>query len=266
MFTQTPILNSLNFMKKIFFTFCILLLLTSCKSYFANQYFKNVGVYDNKIKLEKISFQDKEIVFFGMHHIGKQEFYADVKVKVDSLLNEEYFFYTEGITSQFTGKEKLTSQDSIVLIDLAYRFRKISGKPLISKNIDSDYLTYFRENGIKIEEKIIMQPSYNELGLSNKNSINSDLKIEEILNLYEAKNGKIVLTDCDYSTPFFEKSICKENVDKKNYDIFIIDERNNSVISHILNDKRKKIAIIYGKNHFIGIKEELLKNGFVEIK
>lgn len=195
-----------------------------------------------------------------MHHIGKQEFYADVKVKVDSLIKEDYLFYTEGVTSQFTGKEKLTIQDSIILIDLAYRFRKISGTPLVSKKFNSDYLTYFREKVIKLEEKIIMQPSYNELGLSNKNAINTDLKVEEILNLYEVRNGKIVLDDCDYSTSFYEESKCKEKVNKKKYDSFIIDERNNSVINHILNDKRKKIAIIYGKNHFVGIKDSLQKH------
>ena len=111
-------------MKKILISLTIIIL-TSCKSYIANYYFKSVGVYDNEIKLEKLSNNEKEIVLFGMHHIGKKEFYNDVKTKVDSLIKKDYLFYIEGISSNFSGKTNLTKEDSIVLIDLAYKLRKI---------------------------------------------------------------------------------------------------------------------------------------------
>lgn len=240
----------------------LLILLSSCKSHLANYYFKSIGIYDNKIKLEKLTYNDSEIILFGMHHIGKEEFYNDVKNKVDSLIKQDYFFYVEGINSQFTGKTNLTVEDSLVLIDLAYKFRKINGKPLISKKLNTDYLTYFKENGIKIKENLVKQPSYFDLGLTEMKLKNTDLPLEKILENYEKKYGKVVLESCDYKTKFYEESTCKIKPDKKIYDEMMMQDRNNSVISHILKEKKTKIAIIYGKAHFIGIKDSLQKLGY----
>ena len=249
-------------MKKVILFSLNLIILTSCKSYFVNQYFKKVGVFDNKIKLEKISNAEKEIMFIGMHHIGKEEFYNDVKIKVDSLLKEDYIFFVEGIGSQFTNKTNLTKEDSVILIDIAYKFRKALGKNLISKSMNSDYINLFKEKGIKIKEKLVKQPSYLEFGLTQKSAINYDLTVEEILEKYEHKYGKITLEACDYETKYYEKSKCSVKADSKIYDEFITLERNNNVITHILNEKKTKIAIIYGKNHFIGIKDSLQKLGY----
>ena len=235
---------------------------TSCKSYIANEYFKSVGVYDNKIKLEKMTYNNSEIIFFGMHHIGKEEFYDDVKKKTDSLLKEDYIFYIEGISSQFADKTNLTKEDSITLIDLSYKFRKILGKPLVAKNMESDYIKLFKEKGIRIKENLIKQPSYSQFGLSKKNAIITDLTVEKILENYENKYGKVILESCDYETKFHEESTCKIEPDKKIYDEMIMRDRNNSVITHILKEKKSKIAIIYGKAHFIGIKDSLQKLGY----
>ncbi|SEQ13756.1 hypothetical protein [Flavobacterium urocaniciphilum] len=249
-------------MKKIIQFLIILTLSVSCKSYLVNQYFKRVGVFDKKLKLEKISNGDKEIVLFGMHHIGKEEFYNDVKLKVDSLLKKDYLFYIEGISSKFAGKTNLTKEDSIALIELSYKFRKVLGSPLVSKNLNSDYLNLFKEKGIKIKENLIKQPTYTEFGLSQKNAINSDLTVEKLLEIYEDKYGKIILEPCDYETKFYDKSTCNTKTDTKIYDELMKTERNNSVISHILKEEKSKIAIIYGKAHFIGIKDSLQKLGY----
>lgn len=141
--------------KSILFVTILILLFTSCKSYLINNYFKSIGVYDDKIRLEKLTVGDKEIVLFGMHHIGKNEFYEDVKSKIDSLKKQDYLFYTEGIKSNFVGKNKLSKQDSIVIIDIAYKFRKISGKPLISKDLETDHLKILRDKGIKVDYDLI---------------------------------------------------------------------------------------------------------------
>jgi hypothetical protein len=248
-------------MKKILITLTIIIL-TSCKSYIANEYFKSVGVYDNKIKLEKLTYNDSEIIFFGMHHIGKNEFYDDVKKKTDSLLKEDYIFYIEGISSQFADKKNLTKEDSIALIEISYKFRKILGKPLVAKNMESDYIKLFKEKGIKIKENLIKQPSYLQFGLSQKNAIITDLTVEKILENYEKKYGKVVLDSCDYDTKFYEESTCPRKSQKKFFDELIIQDRNNNIISHILKEKKTKIAIIYGKAHFIGIKDSLQKLGY----
>lgn len=247
---------------KIKILLILLFLLTSCKSYLVNQYFKRVGVYDDKIKLEKLNNNDKEIILFGMHHIGKKEFYKDVESKIDSLTKKDYLFYVEGISSEFSGKTDLTAEDSTILIDLAYKFRKITGKPLISKDLDSDYIKLFKEKGIKIKEEIIKQPSFTELGLSQKNAINTDIKIEDLLTFYQKKYGEIILEPCDFETKFYEESKCKTRTNKKIYEEIIMNARNNSIITHIINEKKSKIAIIYGKEHFIAVKDSLQKLGY----
>ncbi|WP_329807074.1 hypothetical protein [Flavobacterium facile] len=248
-------------LKKILITLTIIIL-SSCKSYIANEYFKSVGIYDIKIKLEKLSNNNKEIVLFGMHHFGKDEFYNDVKTKVDSLIKKDYFFFVEGVNSQFSGKTNLTKEDSVVLFDLAYKFRKINGKPLISEKLNTDYLSFFKEHGIRIKENLIKQPSYLEFGLSEINSKNTDLSIEKILENYEKKYGKIVLESCDFDTKFYEKSTCSKKPDKKIYDEMMMQDRSKSVISHVLTENKSKIAIIYGKAHFVGIKDSLQKLGY----
>jgi hypothetical protein len=249
-------------MKKVFPIILIVLLSISCKSHIVNSYFKLMGVYDTKVKLEKLYFQEKEIIFLKMHHIGKQEFYDDVKAKIDSLKNENYYFFVEGITSQqLIGKKNLTKEDSIVFKDLAYRLRKITGQPLVSKNGDMDRLSEYESRGIKFKEKLVNQPTYINLGLSLNNSKITDITIEDILKRYEKKYGEIVLKPCDFQTPFYEKTVCKDKVNNKIYQEFILDERNNVVIDNILKENNNKIAIIFGEGHFIGIKDGLQKIG-----
>ena len=51
---------------------------------------------------------------------------------------------------------------------------------------------------------------------------------------------------------------------EKNLDKIILDSRNEIVIKELSTETRKKIAIIYGKGHLVGIREELLKMGYVE--
>jgi hypothetical protein len=252
--------------KNILFVTTLILILTSCKSYLINNYFKSIGVYDAKIKLEKLSSNDKEIVLFGMHHIGKNEFYEDVKSKIDSLKKLDYLFYIEGIKSNFGGKNKLSKQDSIVIIDMAYKFRKISGKPLISKNLETDHLKILKDKGIKVDYNLVQQPSYSELGISPEFYKNTDLKVEELLEMYENKYGKIILESCDYNTKYYENSICKNKLDKNLFTPFFVDERNNSILRHITNENKNKIAIIYGKEHFIGVKDSLQKLGYIIVK
>lgn len=257
----------MHFMKKsILFVTTLILLLTSCKSYLINNYLKSVGVYDDNIKLEKLTAGDKEIVLFGMHHIGKNVFYEDVKSKIDSLKKLDYLFYIEGIKSNFGGKYKLSKQDSIVIIDMAYKFRKISGKTLISKDLETDHLKILKDKGVKVDFELVKQPSYDELGLTSEFYKNTDLKIEELLEMYENKYGKIILESCDYNTKYYENSICKNKLNKNLFTPFLVEERNNSILRHIANENKNKIAIIYGKEHFIGVNDSLLKLGYKIVK
>jgi hypothetical protein len=47
--------------------------------------YRYIGVFDKEAKEKRISNEKKELVFIPMHHVGKKEFYDDVKKKIDSL-------------------------------------------------------------------------------------------------------------------------------------------------------------------------------------
>lgn len=74
------------------------------------------------------------------------------------------------------------------------------------------------------------------------------------------------MESCDYNTKFYENSICKNKLGKKRFTPFLVDERNNSILRHIANENKNKIAIIYGKEHFNGVKDSLLKLGYKIVK
>ena len=59
--------------------------LLSCTSFKVNLAFKLMGVYDDNIQLSKVTNEEKEVIFFPMHHLGTAPFYNDVKTKIDSL-------------------------------------------------------------------------------------------------------------------------------------------------------------------------------------
>ena len=121
-----------------------------------------------------------------------------------------------------------------------------------------------KENGIKLQEELINQPSNSELGLNKLNSMNVDYKIEDLINNYEIKYGKVELEKCDFKTKFYEKSICENKVDKKKYNDFVLIQRNLKILNKIENDKKNKIALIYGKEHFVMIKDSIIKLGFIK--
>jgi len=238
-------------MKKLLF-FTVLILINGCSSYIVNKSFKQMGVYDDYAKVDKLSNNNKAVVFIPMHHIGTKSFYNDVTKKVDSLENLGFYFYTEKVTQ--------TKNDSIAFLKL----RKLTGVPFTNKR--TDYLALFDsmyDGKIKYKKELIDQPSYKYFGVDSLKSKNVDVTISEIIHYYETKHGEIKLEKCDYETAMNTKSVCKgKSINKKNVDDVILTFRNKHVIDELQKDKQTKIAIIYGAGHFIGIKEELLKLGY----
>lgn len=241
----------------------VFFMLTSCKSYWANKYFDKIGVYDDKIEIEKVTKYEKEVVFIPIRHIGTQIFYENVKEKVDSLIQQNYHIYYETIVSN-TIKNNVLSSKNLIMIDtlLAYKLRKISNANLISKDLKTDYIELLKVNGIKLKKDLIMQPAIKELHLSHPTCKNVDVTFENLIFAYEQKYGKITLEPCDYKTLFYEKSICNKNKFKNLFATFQLDLRNLIVVKELINNSHNKIAIVYGADHFTGIKGELLKRGF----
>lgn len=243
--------------------FLIATLFTSCKSYIANDFFEREGIYDETSKIEKLRGEN-EIIIIPMHHIGTEKFYKNVRKKVDSLTNINYKIFYEMILT-----DNIKSNDSIrqKIIDttMALKFRKAFGLLGLSKKGTSNYVDYFKNKGIKIKKNLVSQPNLNDLGLKNKLSENVDATMEELISAYEIEYGKIILEDYDFKTKLFDdydRNKCKYKINKKLFDEFILYYRNGIVLNKINQNKNAKIAIVYGKAHFIQIKDSLQKLGY----
>lgn len=238
-------------MKKISI-YLILFSLISCTSFKVNLAFKLLGVYDDNVKLSKVTNEEKEVIFFPMHHLGTAAFYDDVKTKIDSLKKTGYFFYTEEVKGN--KKDSITVRKSIKLTGIPYSRNNAGYKHFF----DSIY-----KGKVKFKKEFFDQPSPNKFGLDESNSKKVDVTLKEMIDYYESKYGEIKLEPCDYEKSFYEKPNCKDKpAGKKVRDDVYINFRNKNVIETIVKDKHQKIAIIYGSDHFKGIREELFKLGF----
>lgn len=233
--------------KSIFFL--AFLLTICCKSNVVDNKLKKIGALDRKVKIIKLSSTPKDIVFVPMVHFAVEEFYTDVKKKIDSLNYLGYYFYCEEIATK--------GSDSITL----RKYKKLRGFPF-SKNGRYKQImdSIFKLN---YSVKIIDQPSYKALGIDSLNGKNADVSLKDIISFCESRYGEIKLSDCDYKTSLFQKSICNDKpIDKKIQRAVFVDFRNRNIINSLSKDTHRKIAIVYGSDHFKGIREELLKQGF----
>lgn len=226
--------------------------LLSCTSFKVNLAFKLMGVYDDNIQLSKVTNEEKEVIFFPMHHLGTAPFYNDVKTKIDSLKKIGYFFYTEEVKGN--KKDSITVRKSI----------KLTGIPFSRNNAGYKHFFDSIYNGkVKFKKEILDQPSPSKFGLDESNSKTADVTLKEMIDYYESKYGEIKLEPCDFEKSFYEKPNCKyKPAEKKVVDDVYINFRNKNIIKTLLVDNHKKVAIIYGAEHFKGIREELLKQGF----
>lgn len=235
-------------MKNIFLVVFIAFLFLGCRNSILNYALESRGVFKDHVRLVKLPFKDKTIVFIPMHHVGTKTYYDDVASKIDSLKKENFFFYYEKLSNQ-------SINDTVFI-----KFRKMLGSPIPKKGymkfIDSAY------SGIKFKKSLIDQPTYEILGLDSKNSVNGDATIENLIQKYESTYGKITLTKCDFDTSIFEKyGKCKEEnrISKKNSDKVVVDARNEVLFNNIKNSSYEKVGIIFGSAHLDGLENLINK-------
>ncbi|HNP32652.1 MAG TPA: hypothetical protein PKN96_05120 [Flavobacterium sp.] len=240
-------------MRKInFLIYGVFFVLISCTSFKVNLAFKLLGIYDDKVIITKITKEEREVVFIPMHHLGTASFYDDVKNKIDSLKKTGYYFYTEEVKGN--KKDSITIRKSIKLTGIPFSKTYVGYKHFF----DSIY------NGkVKFKKEIFDQPSPTDFGLDASDSKTVDVTLKEMIDYYESKYGEIKLEPCDFEKSIYEKPNCTSKPVTKNVKQEVyLDFRNRYIIKTLLNDSHKKVAIIYGSEHFIGIREELLKQGF----
>jgi Mg/Co/Ni transporter MgtE len=87
----------------------------------------------------------------------------------------------------------------------------------------------------------------------------ADLTYQEMVSIYEKKYQEIKLNNCDSINKLGDQYTCENIIDKQARDFIILDIRNQKIVNLINEYQSKKVAVIYGKNHLVGILEILKK-------
>ncbi|MGA9211992.1 hypothetical protein [Kaistella sp.] len=226
--------------KKNLILFFYLLFLTSCVS----AVLKLTGITEANAKVNQFNFEQKKCAFLGMHHIGKEEFYNDVKKKIDSLRKENFVVFYEGFkVSKSSDKQDLKNN--------TMKFRKITNIP-ISLYIDSTNHAI----GLDMKKwKLVNQPEDKDLGIDSTKDINAELPFGVLINKFEERYGEIILDKCDFETPLLSKEYKCTSI--KNGLQKFQKLRNQELAQQIMESKNKKIAIVFGKDHYKDLRKIL---------
>ncbi|CAM4087751.1 hypothetical protein FLAN108750_09550 [Flavobacterium antarcticum] len=224
----------------------ITVLLIGCKSSLINYALEKKGIYDDHITTKTFSVANKQIIFLPMQHVGRKEYYDDVKRKIDSLKSKDYVFFYEKIID-----------DTKDTLDL-YKFRKIIHFG-IPKNGYVNLLDSLYKSGTKFKYTLINQPSIETFGLTSQNSFNIDMTIETIINNVE-KSKDITLEQCDFINSYTQNYKCTNKLlNKEEWKKYLIDDRNDFLVNEVKKSKFKKIVVIYGKAHLNGFENQIAK-------
>lgn len=207
------------------------------------------GITEKKAKLHSFTFNGKKCVFISMHHIGKEEFYYDVKGKVDSLKRENFMVLYEGLKPDTALNKERLKQDLL-------KFRKITGIS-IKAYLDSSNSVFGKD---LTKWKLVNQPDNYQLGIDSVRDIRAELPFSDLIVKYEEKNGGINLDKCDMETDLSATYNCEtaKNGFKKFQEI-----RNYELARQIAEVDYDKIAVVFGGMHYKEIKK-ILKSSFKE--
>jgi len=221
-------------------------MLSSCYNLIA----KKVGLTDLEPQITKLKLHDKDVYFLGIMHLGKKEYYDNVKIKITNFQNEGYTCFVEG-ASLFENGKKIIDTISFK------KMRKITGLDFSNKysQMTDDIFKKMVEN-FKLQD----QPNYEDLGA--KNFIRVDYNIKQLIGFFETENTIVKLDSCDLATPLGIEFKCsqlnKETREKFDKEI-LLEKRNKLLVDSILNSKHSKILIVYGKKHLVGV-QKLISN------
>lgn len=235
------------FLFKIMFFISICFIMISCSSLVM----KKLGLDSDEVLVKSLNYDEKDVVFVGIRHIGQEDYYLNTKKIIDSLLNEDYHFILEGNYLQRSDKPPMDKNDSLYL----KKFRKIIGlDPTLEFSEQKLFEDFFESHNLKD------QPDYTYFNLDYSNSENVDLQYKEIIDIFEAEHGEVVLSSCDNKTSLGQEYNC--NKLSKNKAIYLkekilLEERNKLIINKLKKSKHNKVVILYGEEHFNGIEEQI---------
>ena len=167
---------------------------------------------------------NKTVVLFPMVHVSKPEFFEDVKTKLDSLRNNDFIVYYEGVGVVDSTKYSKEKYDTLIL-----KTRKLFGFNFQSK-------TYSNKENESLPKAIYndkyVAQSKGNIGIQEED-VNADVSVVEMIEVYEQKYGKIELEDCDFTTPLNSKYECDQS---PNSSEIMLKTRNDTVLSRLFKD------------------------------
>jgi len=197
-----------------------------------------------KVKVSTMAVDGKTVKFIPMHHLGKKEFYDNVKDKIVYYQKDGYKVYYEMI-------RYIKKPDSLENDNFFRKVRKFRGS---TRNYKEDM------DSIGILKKYVQQPSYTKLGVDSTTSVWADLDYRAIISEYEKRYGTIQLDSTDLHTPLNDKSYTSTTfLDGHKIKAIIVNFRNAQLAKVIDSSPDKKILVVFGKGHVKGTKK-LLKH------
>lgn len=228
-------------MFKIFRILIVLLLCVSafsCKkaSQCPSEVTTNTNAYKNAIKYKNGT---RTVLFVGMQHLALPEFFTNVAKLVDSVKAKNgYLFY------------ELIDDSNVTDTDLR-KFRKFIGILPSANNYAVTYPACTEIGMVGQDNKLFLQTK------GGINNFNADYTLGKMIETYETKYGKIVLTEKDKSTPLSQSTPDILPTDNVNY--VIVDARNENLARFINSTAYNDIIVTYGSNHKDGVLRELQK-------
>ena len=191
--------------------------------------------------------EDREVAAVPMIHVNKPEFYEMTKRKIDSLRSDGYQVFYESIDSKVT--------DSLQLDILMRKFRQVTGFALM------DYMDKENEAFKSLQKAKYVSQAEVDYGVNYKTDHHADLYLEQMIELFEKRFGKIILNDCDSTTPLGKKYKCSKVDESKEYYIL------NRIRDHYLLDKiekssARKIVVVFGRIHIMDLHSKIQKLGW----
>jgi len=211
---------------KLFFCTPLIFSLISCKTIEVLEELKK----DN-VDVKTFTIQNKVIKFIPMHHLGKIEFYDDLKKNIQDFKKIGYKVYYEKVISDFSG-------DSLQIDIIKRKFRKIKG-------FEGTYEDIAKGTFL---EKYINQPSYENLGVT-KEDLNADVTYLDFVNEWEKEFGTVNLDSIDLKTNFNSNYKRRYKHSKNMFYKIAIEFRNTYIVNLIKSSNDEKILVIYGKGH-----------------
>lgn len=195
----------------------------------------------------------KKITFIGMSHVETVQYYADVKNYLDSLRDDGYAIFFEGVT---LGPNPNSASDSIATDIVLRKYRRLMGRSIAGAHVGFESVA---DNSGEKPGRLVQQ-TFERIGVCIEKDHLCDLTVPEIINGYELEYGEILLTDCDWDTPLREKKYkCRtEQKFRKDYAELIL--REDHIAKSVIASEYEKIVMVYGNFHMFTLSPTLCKD------